>query len=47
MDLYDVYKVRGDDNGTKLFEFIFDNVTGCTTDMEVSQSMTGIVKIKD
>lgn len=27
-DVYDVYKVRGDDKGTALFEFLGNNVTG-------------------
>ncbi len=38
---YDVYNVRGDDNGTALFNFMGDNVTG-VSGVEVSQAMTGI-----
>jgi len=40
-DTYDVYQVRGDDKGTKLFEFMSNNITGSGTGVEVSQSMTG------
>lgn len=39
---YDVYKVRGDANGTALFEFMGNNVTGSPSGVEVSQAMTGV-----
>ena len=39
---YDVLRVRGDDNGTKLFEFMSNHVTGSETSVEISQAMTGI-----
>jgi len=41
-DTYNVYQVIGDDNGTKLFEFMSNNITGSGTGVEVSQAMTGI-----
>jgi RHS repeat-associated protein len=41
-DTYDVYKVRGDNNGTQLFEFMSNNVSGSGTGVEISQAMTGI-----
>lgn len=40
-DTYDTYQVRGDGNGTKLFEFMSDNITG-NSGIEFSQAMTGI-----
>ena len=40
-DTYDVYQVRGDENGTKLFEFLGEHVTG-NTGVEISQIKTGI-----
>lgn len=39
---YDVYQVRGDDNGTALFEFLGDNVTGSPSMVEIGQAKTGI-----
>jgi RHS repeat-associated protein len=39
---FDVYKVRGDENGTALFEFMGKHVTGSSSKVEVSQAMTGI-----
>ena len=38
VESYDVYKVRGDKNGTGLFEFMAANTT-----VEWSQAKTGIV----
>ena len=37
IDTYDVYKIRGDEQGTQLFEFLSQN-----TSVEWSQAMTGI-----
>lgn len=42
IDTYDVYKIRGDKEGTQLFEFMSNNVTGSGTSVEVSQAMTGV-----
>ncbi len=39
VDTYDMYQVRGDDNGTKLFEFIAQTVSGAG--IEVSQIQCG------
>jgi RHS repeat-associated protein len=39
---YDVYSVRGDENGTELFNFLSQNVTGSPSKVEFSQAMTGI-----
>jgi len=39
---FDSYKVRGDDNGTKLFKFFSENVTG-KTNIEFSQAKTGVI----
>lgn len=39
---YDVFQVRGDDNGTALFNFMADNITGSGSQVEVGQIMTGI-----
>ena len=39
-DTYDVYQVRGDDNGTKLFEFLAINIAG--EEMEASHAKCGI-----
>lgn len=39
---YDVYRVRGDKNGTALFEFLADNITGSPTKVEIGQIMTGL-----
>ncbi len=39
-DTHDMYKVRGDDHGTELFEFMSNNVTG-STGIEFSQIKTG------
>ena len=41
-DTYDVYQVRGDENGTKLFEFLGEHVTGSKTHVEISEAKTGI-----
>jgi len=41
-DTYDVYKVRGDDNGAALFEFMGNNVTGSPSKVEIGQAKTGI-----
>jgi len=41
-DTYDVYKVRGDDNGTALFEFLGNQVTGSSSRVEIGQAKTGI-----
>jgi len=43
---YDVYQVRGDDNGTALFNFLSNNVTGSPSQVEFSQAMTGIAEDK-
>lgn len=45
-DIYDVYKVRGDDKGTTLFEFLGNNVTGSSSMVEVGQAKTGIERDK-
>jgi RHS repeat-associated protein len=42
VDTYDVYKIRGDDNGTALFEFLGNNVTGTSSMNEIGQAKTGI-----
>ena len=42
IDTYDVYKVRGDNNGTALFNFLSDNITGSASKVEIGQIMTGI-----
>jgi len=42
-DSYDVYKVRGDDNGTALFNFFAEHITGSPLKVEFSQAKTGIV----
>jgi RHS repeat-associated protein len=42
IDTYDVYKVRGDANGTNLFDFLSDNITKGRFSVELSQAMTGI-----
>ena len=39
-DTYDVYQVRGDDNGTKLFEFLAINIAG--EEIEASHAKCGI-----
>ena len=39
---YDVYQVRGDENGTTLFEFLADNITGSSSQVEMGQIMTGV-----
>ena len=41
-DTYDVYRIRGDNNGTALFEFMSNNISGSRTGVEISQAMTGI-----
>lgn len=41
-DVYDVYKVRGGDKGTALFEFLGNNVTGSSSMVEIGQAKTGI-----
>lgn len=41
-DVYDVYKVRGDDKGTELFEFLGINVTGSSSMVEIGQAKTGV-----
>ena len=45
-DTYDVYRIRGDGNGTKLFEFMSNNVSGSGTGVEISQAMTGVAEDK-
>ena len=40
-DTYDVFTIRGDDNGTRLFEFLADNVTKQTS-VEISHAKTGL-----
>jgi RHS repeat-associated protein len=42
VDTYDVYQVRGDENGTVLFEFLGNNVTGSSSKVEMGQAKTGI-----
>ena len=39
---YDVWKVRGDDNATKMFEFMSDNITGSDSKVEIGLAQTGI-----
>jgi hypothetical protein len=41
-DTYDVYKIRGDENGSSLFEFLGNNVTGSSSMVEIGQTKTGI-----
>jgi RHS repeat-associated protein len=41
-DSYDVYKVRGDNNGIQLYDFMSNNITGSPSAAEISQAMTGI-----
>ena len=40
-DTYDVFTIRGDDNGTRLFEFLAENVTKQTS-VEISHAKTGL-----
>lgn len=40
-DTYDVYKIKGDDKGTALFEFLGNNVTGSFSMVEIGQAKTG------
>ncbi len=42
VDTYDMYKVRGDNNGTALFEFMSTNISGSGTGIEIRQAMTGV-----
>lgn len=39
---YDVFRMRGDDNGTALFNFMADHITGSESKVEIGQIMTGI-----
>ena len=39
---YDVWKVRGDENATKMFEFMSDNITGSDSKAEIGLAQTGI-----
>ena len=39
---YDVWKVRGDENATKIFKFMSDNITGSHTKVEIGLAQTGI-----
>lgn len=39
---YDVYKVRGDDNGTQLFEFMSEHISTPTSLVEIGHVKTGI-----
>ena len=39
---YDVFQVRGDDNGTALFNFMAEHITGSESQVEIGQIMTGI-----
>ena len=39
---YDVWKVRGDENATKMFEFMSDNITGSRSMVEIGLTQTGI-----
>ena len=39
---YDVWKVRGDENATKIFKFMSDNITGSRTKVEIGLAQTGI-----
>lgn len=41
VDVYDVYRVRDDDKGSKLFEFLSNNVT-MASGVEIGHAMTGI-----
>lgn len=41
IDRYDVYKVRGDDEGTTLFEFFSEHITN-TSNVEIGHAMTGV-----
>ena len=41
VDVYDVYSIRGDDNGKRLFEFLAENVTN-NSNVEIGHAMTGI-----
>ena len=41
IDTYDVFKIRGDNNGTRLFEFLADNITK-QTGVEISHAKTGL-----
>ena len=38
----DVWKVRGDENASKMFEFMSDNITGSRTKVEIGLAQTGI-----
>ncbi|MBQ9077161.1 MAG: hypothetical protein IJY31_04895 [Muribaculaceae bacterium] len=38
---YDVYIIRGDDNGSRLFEFLSDNISGSLSQVEVGLTRTG------
>lgn len=42
VDTYDEYKVRGDQNGSALFEFMGKNVTGSSSMVEVGLAQTGV-----
>ncbi len=39
---YDVWKVRGDENATQMFEFMSDNITGSDSKVEIGLAQTGI-----
>ena len=39
---YDVWKIRGDDNATQIFEFMSDNITGSDSKVEIGLAQTGI-----
>jgi hypothetical protein len=41
IDTYDVYRVRGDENGMTLFEFMADHITGSPSQVEIGQAKTG------
>lgn len=41
-NFYDVYQVRGDANGSALFEFMSKNVTGSSSEVEFSHLKTGV-----
>lgn len=41
-DTYDEYKIRGDQNGTDLFEFMSNHVTGSLSQVEIGLAQTGI-----
>ena len=39
---YDIWKVRGDENATKMFEFMSDNISGSDSKVEIGLTQTGI-----